>query len=504
VKRQYRHAIEEVESRRRLPEYKVEEAYWLKEMTGEIPLLDLPADWPRSGEMDFRGGKCGIVIDADRTRRLETLAREQGASLYMVLLGAYVTLLHRLTGAEDLMVGLPVAGRPGADNDEVVGMFVNSLPLRFRPKSDQRFTELLRDLRTTCLGAYDHSEYAFAELVEQLNVPRNPDRSPLFDTMFAYESADDRVMRTRDLEIRTIDQFEGSGMFDLSVDIIRERGALSVRFHYATRLFRGETIQRYGAAFDRLLDALLEQPSQALGRLTLLPAAELELVTNGFNQASGKADVSQTLISLWDSVVQAQPDSVALVSGERTLTYRESDALADAVARRLAKDFGVKRGDRVALLVDASERMIVALLGVMKSGAAYVPIDVANPPDRVRALLRDADVSVLIVDTVPGWSEAKVRPITLAALCQAVPADYPELARPTPDMLAYVIYTSGSTGRPKGVMIEHGAAANSVQWRQRAYPFTPTDATLLMPTYAFDASVLDIFRRSRAEPGSWS
>lgn len=493
VKRQYRHAVEEIESRKGLPDYKAEEQYWLKEMAGEIPLLDLPADWPRSGEMDFRGDKCGLVIDPERTRRLEALAREHGASLYMVLLGTYVTLLHRLTNAEDLIVGLPVAGRPGADSDEVVGMFVNSLPLRFRPKADQPFAELLRVLRGTCLGAYDHSEYAFAELVERLDVPRNPDRSPLFDTMFAYESADDRVMRTRELEIRTIDQFEGSGMFDLSVDIIRERGALSVRFHYATRLFRSETIQRYAAAFDRLLDAVLERPTQALGRLAMLPAEELALVTQGFNQASGQADLGHTLISLWQSAVQAHGETVALVDGERTLTYRETDGLADAVARRLAKDFGVKRGDRVALLVEAGERMVVALLGVMKAGAAYVPIDVANPADRVRALVRDAGAQVLIVDAAPEWPETGVRFVTLAALCQPMPADYPVPPPPTPDTLAYVIYTSGSTGRPKGVMIEHGAAANSVQWRLRAYPFASTDATLLMPTYAFDASVLDIF-----------
>ena len=282
-------------------------------------------------------------------------------------------------------------------------------------------------------------------------------------------------------------------MFDLSVDIIRERGALSVRFHYATRLFRAETIQRFGAAFDRLLDALLERPSQTLGRLAMLPAAELALVTNGFNQASGAADTSQTLISLWHAAVQTHADAVALVSGERRLTYRQSDVLADAVARRLAKDFGVKRGDRVTLLVEASDWMVVALLGVMKAGAAYVPIDVANPTDRVRALLRDTGARVLIVDRLPEWSEADVQPVTLAALCQPVPADYPVPPPPAPDTLAYVIYTSGSTGRPKGVMIEHSAAANSMQWRMRGYPFAPTDATLLMPTYAFDASVLDIF-----------
>jgi amino acid adenylation domain-containing protein/non-ribosomal peptide synthase protein (TIGR01720 family) len=493
VKRQYRHAIEEAESRKRLPAYQDEEKYWLKEMAGEIPVLELPTDWPRSGEMDFRGDKYGFGIDSERTRRLEGLARQHGASLYMVLLGAYVTLLHRLTGAEDLVVGLPVAGRPGADSDEVVGMFVNSLPLRFRPTADQPFTELLRALRTTCLGAYDHAEYAFAELVEQLHVRPNPDRSPLFDTMFAYESADGRVMRTRDLEIRTLDQFEGSGMFDLSVDIIRERDALSVRFHYATRLFRRETIERYGAAFNRLLEAVLESPATEIGRLPMWTAADQEQVTSEFNRPAGELYPGETLISLWRAAVTAHPMAVALVGGGRPLTFRESEDRAMAVAGRLVADFGVRPGDRVALLVEASEWMVVALLGVMKAGAAYVPIDIANPPERVRALVRDAGAMVIIVDTVPEWAEPGVRPALLSSLTEPAGQDQVALPEPTPDALAYVIYTSGSTGQPKGVMIEHGAVANSVQWRMRAYPFTPQDATLLMPTYAFDASVLDIF-----------
>jgi amino acid adenylation domain-containing protein/non-ribosomal peptide synthase protein (TIGR01720 family) len=493
VKRQYRHAVEEGEERKKLPEYRAEEAYWLKEMAGEIPVLDLPGDQVRSGEMDFRGDKCGLSIDAERTRRLEVLAREHGASLYMVLLGAYVTMLHRLTGAEDVIVGLPVAGRPGADSDEVVGMFVNSLPLRFRPRADQPFAELLRAVRGTCLGAYDNSEYAFAELVERLNLPRNPDRSPVFDTMFAYESADDRVMRTRELEIRTIDQFEGSGMFDLSVDIIRERGVLGIRFHYATRLFRRETIERYCAAFSQLLDALLERPQYPIGRLPMLPPAELEQVTRGFNLAAGAASTGKTIISLWDETVKAHAGSVALICGERKLTYREADAQADAVARRLARDFGVVRGDRVALLVEASDYMVVAILGVMKAGAAYVPIDVANPADRVRALVADAGVRILLVDTLPEWSETGVKPVVVESLVKPVSADYVQPPAPAPDTLAYVIYTSGSTGKPKGVMIEHGAIANSIQWRMGAYPFKPADGTLLMPTYAFDASLLDIF-----------
>lgn len=493
VKRQYRHAIEEIEGRRQLPEYRAEEVYWLKEMSGEIPKLDLPADFLRSAEMDFRGDKCGLSIDADRTRRLEILAREHGASLYMVLLGAYVTLLHRLSGAEDLIVGLPVAGRPGADSDEVVGMFVNSLPLRFYPTAELPFADLLRAVRSTCLGAYDHAEYAFAELVEKLNLPRNPDRSPVFDTMFAYESADDRVMRTRELEIRTIDQFEGSGMFDLSVDIIRERGVLGIRFHYATRLFRRETVERFCTDFGQLIDSLLENPHRPLGRLPMLsPADRLQVMTD-FNAVAGAVSDPTTLISLWSASAQQYASSVGLVCGDRRFTFQTMDAQAEAVARRLSRDHGVARGDCVALLLESSDATMIAILGVLKTGAAYVPIDIANPAERVRALVADSGARILLVDVPFEGMDPGAKIIEFETLRAPAPADYPSPQPPAPQTLAYVIYTSGSTGKPKGVMIEHGAIANSVLWRMHAYSLTSADVTQVMPTYAFDAFLLDAF-----------
>lgn len=494
VRRQYRHAIDEAQQHRKTPEYEAQATYWMTELAGELPVLELPTDRARSGEMDFRGDKCGLTIDPERTRQLESLAREHGASLYMVLLGAFSVLLHRLTEAEDLIVGLPVAGRPGADSDDVVGMFVNSLPLRFRPCADEPFVEFLRSVRSTCLGAYDHPDYAFGELVERLNLPRNPDRNPVFDTMFAYENADERVMRTRDLEIRTIDQFEGSGMFDFNVDIIREAGALNVRFHYATRLFRRETIERWSAAYARLLDAILAGPRAPLGRLPMLSDQEREHVTASFNAASGAPAPTTTLVALWNDAARRHADRIALVGAGRRLTFREADELANAFAERLVREWGVKRGDRVALLVEASEGMMVALLGILKAGAAYVPIDPANPAERVRALVQDCEARLLVVDAMPTEWRSGVPAVEVAALTAAAPkTSGPTGSEPTASDLAYIIYTSGSTGQPKGVMIEHGAIANSIQWRLKAYPFCKDDATLLMPSYSFDASVLDLF-----------
>lgn len=493
VKRQYRHACAEADELKLRPAYRAEEAYWLKEMVLPLPVLELPGDWPRSGSMDFRGDKLGFRVDAPRTRRLEALARENGASLYMVLLSGYVALLHRLGGAEDLIVGLPVAGRPGSENDAVVGMFVNSLPLRFLPRADQAFVSLLQEVRSKCLGAYDHTGYEFADLVERLDLPRNPDRNPVFDTMFAYESADGRAMRTRDLAIRTIDQFEGSGMLDLSVDIIRENGVLGIRFHYATRLFRAETIARFAAAFDRLLDAVLATPQAPVGRLPILPAEELRQVAVTFCRTAGPISAPTTLVALWAAAVAAHGERNALVCSARRMTYRETETLANRVAVRLAAEFKVGSGDRVALLVNACSHTIAAILGILKAGAAYVPIDPETPRERVRGIVTDAKALVLIADEQPDWALPELRMVTLADLCRPGEGSAVLPVPPSPESLAYVIYTSGSTGQPKGVMIEHRSAANSILWRIGAYPFAPGDSTLLMPTYAFDASILDIF-----------
>lgn len=497
VKRQYRHATEEMERFRATPEYRAQESYWLERLSGHLPVLDLPTDFARSGRTDFRGARHLLTIEPERTKRLEAYARERGASLYMVLLSAFSALLGRLAEANDLIVGLPVGGRPGADSDDVVGMFVNSLALRTRPQPGKTFGEFLAEVREACLSAYDNSEYDFGELVDKLRLERNPDRSPVFDVMFAYESADNRIMRTQDLEIRTLAQYQGSGMFDFNADIIREAGTLNIHLHYATRLLRASTVARWADLFSRLLDAIAEKPDFRLGSLQLFSPEALEEAVVRFNAAGPDRFPRTTLTALWRRSAERFSEGIALVCGERRLSYRELDDSATAIARHLIGSIGVRRGDRVALLLDSRETMLLAILGVLKAGGCYVPIDPENPAERVRAVVQDSGARVVIVDSAAPWSVlagsamlSEVRLLMASGRSASAEAALPEL---TPEEAAYVIYTSGSTGQPKGVVVEHGGIANSVQWRSSALNFSEREVTLQLPTYAFDASLLDIF-----------
>lgn len=490
VSRQYRHAMADFGELEHSPNFAAQEAYWAEQLAGGIPALELPTDFPRASVADFRGDKLLLRVDPDRTTALEELARAHGASLYMLLMAAFATLLHRLAAADELVVGLPVSGRPGTDNEDVVGMFVNSLPLRFRPRGETPFADFLERVRGICLDAYQHQGFPYERMVALSGSNATPGRNPLFDTMFAYENADDRLLNTADLTIRTIDQFEGSGMFDFNVDVIREAGRLNVRFHYATSLFRRETVASWLDAFERLLSSICSDPTTTLSRLELWNPAEISRVSGTFNPPDSEDREESTLVEAWTAACERQPFAVAVECEGRQLRYGELDARSIALACHLA-DRGVGVGDRVVLLLDSSEDLIVCLLAVLRLRATYVPVDLKNPVERVRFIVEDCSASVILTDQ-PNFPPGGAPVVTLAEVPETV-ARSRDLPPPEPGDLAYIIYTSGSTGRPKGVLIEHRSILSALRWRIDFYAFTSADCTLQIPSYAFDASLLDIF-----------
>ncbi len=490
VARQYRHAMLDLAAFEASDSFSKEEAYWRKQLEGEYPLLELPLDKVRPHVADFRGDRKLLRIPPAQTEALEKLARAQGVSLFMVLTSAFAVLLHRLSGANDLTIGLPVAGRPGTENDAVVGMFVNSLPLRFRPQAEIPFKDFLQQVRDVCLGAYEHQDYPYERMVAISGQRHVPGRNPLFDVMFAYENADDRLLQTRDLTIRSIDQFEGSGMFDFNIDVIREDGYLNVAFHYATSLFREDTIQVWMGAFERLLAAVVRQTDAPLAQLQIWDPESVQRVFKEFNQPPVEDPEEPTLVRAWEDASLQYGDAIALECEKRSLTYDSLDERSLALAESLCRE-GIGVGSKVALLLDSTEAMVIAIFGVLRAGAAYVPIDPQNPIDRVAFFVRDSEASLILTDRELS-DELSVPAKQITAFPQE-PGGEVELPRPKPQDLAYVIYTSGSTGTPKGVEIEHQAILHSINWRVDYYDFSSADITLQMPSYAFDASLLDIF-----------
>ncbi|MFL6248540.1 MAG: aminotransferase class III-fold pyridoxal phosphate-dependent enzyme [Thermoanaerobaculia bacterium] len=369
-----------------------DEAFWRAQLAGELPVLDLPADHARPAERDFRGDHVLTSIDAGTTQRLKELARTTRTSLYMLLLAAYDVLLHRLTLQDDLLVGGVVSGRQDPRRAEAVGMFVNTVVFRARTDRNTPFRDLLEAVRRNCLDVYNHQNFPF-EKMAQLNTSRPHDRNALFDTLLSYENATERAFRIRDLRFTAHPFRLPASMFDLSLEVIEEEGALHLDFAYATSLFTRQTIVRWSGYFARILAAILEDPDRPLGDIEIIGQSERAFLTE-FNDTSA-AYPSESLIDLFEAQVTRTPDNIAVVFEEKELTYRELDQRATDVAYAL-RERGLGRGDLAGIFLDRSERTVIAILGILKAGATYVPLDLDYPEERTAFMIEDSGCRVVI------------------------------------------------------------------------------------------------------------
>ena len=493
VARQYRTAQAQLESAEFAATTAPQEAYWLEQLAGERPTLNLPLDYPRPRIFDFRGDMQLLELGRAETAALRAVAKAHGCSFYIVLMTGFALLLERLTGQSDLIVGLPVAGRGVPENDAVVGMFVNTLALRLRTDDAPTVAELLRRVRDTCFAAYENQEAPLSRVLERLGCASPTDRNGLFDVMFSYENADRRRLATKDLQIHTVDQFEGSGMFDFNLDVIEEDGVARVRFHYATSLFAPETIARWRTYYANLLRALASAPAEsAPATLALMPAAELEQLAR-WERDEASPVAGGHLLDLWSGQVAARGEAVALQSARRRWTYRELDTLADRLAMRLREETAIEPGAVVAVAYRMDAAFMVAVLAIWKCRFAYVPLDPQGPGERNADILRECEVDLVLAEgRQREWPEVTCWSVDLTSPVTPVVAGSPPVAT-HPGDLAYVLFTSGSTGRPKGVEIGHDSIARAVRWRITYYAMGPADRTLQLPAAVFDASILDVW-----------
>ena len=492
VSRQYRTAQAQLESETFLGSVANQETYWQERLTGELPVLNLPLDRPRPRVFDFAGDMQLLELNREETATLKRVAQAHGCSYYIVLMTGFALLLERLSGQSDLIVGVPVGGRGTTENEAVVGMFVNTLALRLTVDQPATVAELVRQVRNDCLDAYEHQDASLSRVLEAIAYPSRPDRNGLFDVMFSYENADQRRLSVDGMKIETVDQFEGSGMFDLNLDVIEEDGVSRVRFHYATSLFDAATIARWREYYATILRSLAAaKPGDRAADLSICSAEELALVKSWERDPNSSS--GGTLLACWQEWVAKKPDHPALRHAGQSWTYVEVDTMADRLAARLAKEDLFRRGDVVAIARELDPMFVVAVLAAWKVGMAYLPIDPHGPAERNAGMLQDADAKLVVaadlgdwVTGLPVWTvtvDELAAGETLAAVAQEV----------TPDDLAYVIFTSGSTGKPKGVEITHDAITRSIRWRIDFYRFDAQTVTLQMPAAVFDASIIDVF-----------
>lgn len=479
--------------------------YWTDRLAGELPNLTLPTDRPRPSVQTYHGARIAAPVPAPLAGRLRELARENGATLFMVLLAAYGVLLYRYSRQSEVVVGTSSASRHRPETEPLVGFLVNTLPLRLECSGEATFGELVAEVKQRVLAAFAHQDVPFERIVEKIQPERDPSRSPLFQTMFNLHNAQREELRLPGLRATRFGaEQDVSAMFDLTLDVSDDgAGGLVCEWEYNTDLFDPATVDRLAGHFERLLTAVTAGPELLLAEVPLLSDAERHALLTAANEVSVAVRPDERVHRLFEEHARRTPDAVAVVDGDRHTTYGELEHGAELIARRL-RAMGVGPEVRVGLCGPRSADTIAALLGVLKAGGAYVPLDPSNPVDRLNFVMADAEVKVLLVnrataEAVPELGAAVTvahHDVWLAdgeaGLTGTEPTSGPE---PVADNLAFIVYTSGSTGRAKGGMITHGALLSAFRSWERVYGLgTVVHRHLQAANLAFDVFTGDLVR----------
>jgi amino acid adenylation domain-containing protein len=477
-------------------------AYWKERLAGIEP-LELPTDRPRPATQTYRGDYVELTVDRGTTDALGELSRRGGGTLFMTLLAAYQVFLSRHARQDDFAVGASVAGRSAPELEDVVGMFINMLPLRADLSADPTFTELLEATQRGVLDGFEHADVPFAKVVQELGLPRDVSRSPVFQSMFVLQNyemgrfgaaadgdpADEDAVSFRwtPMELRAT-------RFDFELHLVEVPGGLWGKLVYNTDLFDRATVERMADRFGALVRSVVAAPDTRVSELAVMDDAEVALVVHGWNDTAADFPRCATLHGVVEQQVVRTPEAVAVTFEGENLNYAQLNAMANRVAHRL-RAAGVGPETLVGVCAERSAELVAGLLGVLKAGAAYLPLDPEYPADRLAFMVSDAAAPVVLVqshlqDVLPA-TDATVLVLDHEEEWAGQPIHNPPPT--TADHLAYVIYTSGSTGRPKGVPNTHRGIVNRLHWMQERYGLTAGDAVLQKTPASFDVSVWEFF-----------
>ncbi len=500
---------------------KHQEEYWLKEFAGELPVLNLPVDYVRPVVQNFEGTALEFELGKEDTLALKSLAYEQGATLYMILLSLYTIFLSKITNQEDIVVGTPVAGRRHAELEDIIGVFVNTLALRNFPRPGQTFARFLEEVKKRTLESFAHQDYPYEDLVEAVVVQRDTSRNPLFDTMFVMHNIGVTELEIPGMKLSRYNYETRISKFDLSLYSMESNEKLVFSFEYSTKLFKSETVERFIEYFVNIIHEVIENSQKVISDLEFITEEEKMRILFAFNDTEREYPKNKTIQRLFEEQVERTPDNIAVIGSclgaidESThqMTYRELDEKSSRLAQ-LLREKGIEVNRIAAIMVDRSNEMVVGIMGILKSGGAYLPIDPGYPQERIHYILSDSGAEMLLTDDVKARDRFKTSPyneldiITIqdvvcrgGSVCSSetnvgvrdvVPLHL-HIPPTSTTCLAYIIYTSGSTGNPKGVIVEHASAVNLLYAIQSEYPLGESDTYLLKTTYIFDVSVTELF-----------
>ena len=468
--------------------------YWQKQLSGELPLIQLPFDRPRSSEQSLRGGMLRRTLSADLLDALKALSQQAGATMYMTLLAAFQLLLHRYSGQDDILVGTPIANRQRSETQDVMGMFINTAVMRADLSGNPSFLQLLAQVRQTALDALVNQDLPFDLLVQAMHPERDLSYNPLFQTMFVYRS-DDVARTLPGLNFEAIEVEHRASKFDLTLFAGEKNGRFFSALEYSDDLFERETAERMLDHWQTLLQAIVANPNAPVESLPLLSAAERKLVIETFNDTAVPLAETRCLHELFAAQALLTPKATAVISENNRLTYGELDARANQLAYTLLRH-NMQPGAPIGLYVERSAELLIGILGILKAGGAYVPLEPGYPAERTAYALNDTGALLIVTqshlaDRLPP-TEAAIVTLPDEPEDLSVWAGKPPETAVSLDDLAYIIYTSGSTGKPKGVMVTHRNLLASTLAR-KAYYGAPVQRYLLLSSFAFDSSVAGLF-----------
>ncbi|WP_433654668.1 amino acid adenylation domain-containing protein [Nocardia sp. CA-128927] len=486
--------------------------FWVHTLAGAPEEIGLPFDRPRPDQPDFTGDTVEFRIDAARTDALARLGRDTGTTAFMVVHALLAVLLAKTTGGRDIVVGTPVSGRGSAGMESIVGLFTNTVALRLDLSGDPDFTEVLRRVRSADLAAFDNQDLPFDVVVDLIGQPRLAGRTPLFQTMVQYRqqlTMPDFAGLTAEVRPPAV----RSAKFDLTFDFLErpDRQGISARIEYSTALFDPSAVRTLADRLLLVIDAVTADPGAALRSVSVTAPPERSRILHGWNNTHAEVDPSLNLSDLIARSCLIHADRTALTFGDDQLTYRELDSAVAVLAEEIGAR-GIGADDIVAVALDRSFALFVAVLAVHRCGAAYLPVDRAYPAERLRYLFEDARPSLLVTDRPldadtdrPSTEQSPTGDIELLLVDSTGKARGESAARArthdntaavtthSPSKAAYVLYTSGSTGRPKGVVVSHTAIVNSMLWMQDEYDLRPDERVLHKTPVTFDVSTWELF-----------
>ncbi|MGX5686869.1 amino acid adenylation domain-containing protein, partial [Chryseobacterium cucumeris] len=461
--------------------------YWIEQFNGEFPLLDLPGYQARPIIKSYTGNLITQIINKDLYEDFQKLCKSQNSTLFMGLLSIINVLLYKYTRQSDIIIGSPIAGREHVELQNQIGVYVNTLALRTQFNNNDSFKQVLQNVKEIVLNAYEHQVYPFDELVENLDIKRDISRNPLFDIVVTLQSmgnSDQRLQKSSSLQVKEF-QLEDNTIskFDLEFAFLENENELSLSITYNTDIYNDDFVKAILNHFTVLLEDIIKQPIATIQTLNYLTSTEKHKLLYDFNNTYADFPADKTIIELFEEQVDKTPDNVAVVYEGDLLTYQELNEKANQIGSYLRNKYKIKADDFVGIKLNRSSNLIISILGILKSGAAYIPIDPAYPQDRIKYIENDSNIKLLIdqkeleyiSEEVRGYSKLNIEKINNS------------------NDLAYVIYTSGTTGNPKGVLIEHKSLVNLCHWHINEFDVKECSKSTLFAGVGFDASVWELF-----------